>query len=147
MESLFTTIIPLFMKYYPTIREILEVANTNTDIVASIKKQAGPIVKYLEQWGASLWPSAAKELHIVGAAVAAFNPNITKWLQGSCNSIANVTPPLDVDGIYGPLTREGVKLLQAKLGVDTDGIAGRITQAALDSYFAKQVLAAVSKPA
>ncbi|CAM5745672.1 hypothetical protein [Streptomyces afghaniensis 772] [Streptomyces afghaniensis] len=44
------------------------------------------------------------------------------------------TPPLDVDGEFGPLTDAGVRWLQGKVGVETDGLWGPATEAAYASY-------------
>ncbi|MEU1895995.1 peptidoglycan-binding protein [Streptomyces pristinaespiralis] len=44
------------------------------------------------------------------------------------------TPPLDVDGLFGPLTNTGVKWLQTKVGVSADGLWGPLTEAAYVAY-------------
>jgi len=134
----FLQLLPMFLKYYPIVKEVLDTANSNADIVAGIRKFAAPIVKYLEDWGAKQFPDAEPAIRIAGGAIAAYDPNVTRWLQGACNTIAAAQPPVEVDGIYGPKTTEGVKALQAKLGLAVDGLAGRATQAAVDAWFAKQ---------
>ncbi|MEV4679981.1 peptidoglycan recognition protein family protein [Streptomyces kurssanovii] len=44
------------------------------------------------------------------------------------------TPPLDVDGMFGPRTEAGVKWLQTKVGVAADGIWGPMTESAYRAY-------------
>lgn len=135
--------IPLIIQYGPTVKAILDTATNNTDTAAKLEAQVKPVIGLLEQLGAALFPQAAKAIHVVGGAMAAFDPNVTKWVQGACNNIAKVSPPLVVDGVYGPLTRNAVIVLQQKLGLDkADGLAGQITQAAIDAFYAKQALAA-----
>jgi g-D-glutamyl-meso-diaminopimelate peptidase len=41
--------------------------------------------------------------------------------------------PGPVDGVFGPKTEEAVKRFQEREGLDTDGIAGPMTLAALES--------------
>src|SRR5262249_38481933 len=68
-------------------------------------------------------------LQLIGGIVAHFDPNVTKWLQGSLNVV--VGSSLVVDGLYGPRTIDAVKAFQTKAGITVDGLAGLVTQAAL----------------
>ena len=70
-------------------------------------------------------------------AVAAFDPDVTKWLQGSLNVLLDPSPNLVVDGRYGTMTRNAVEQLQTKLGLRVDGWAGEITKAAIAAALAK----------
>ncbi|MFI1421222.1 peptidoglycan-binding protein [Streptomyces sp. NPDC020731] len=56
--------------------------------------------------------------------------------QRAVNSLGH-TPPLDVDGDFGPLTSAGVKWLQAKVGVNPDGLWGPLTEAAYVAYIGR----------
>ena len=62
---------------------------------------------------------------------------MTKWLRGSRNALLDPSPNLLVDGLYGPMTRNAVERLQAKLGLKVDGWAGEITKAAIAAALAK----------
>ena len=62
---------------------------------------------------------------------------MTKWLQGSLNVLLDPSPNLVIDGRYGPMTRNAVEQLQAKLGLKVDGWAGEITKAAVAAALAK----------
>lgn len=135
--------VPTLIKYGSIVKDILDSAKSNSDVMAQITATAKPVLSFLTQMGAALFPQASKEIQAVGGAIAAYDPNTVKWIQGAVNEITKPATPLVVDGIYGPMTRDGVIKLQQSLGlVKIDGLAGRITQAAIDAYFAKQSLAA-----
>jgi len=53
-----------------------------------------------------------------------------KWLQEALNDLG-ADPKLDVDGRYGPATRQAVRNFQAAVGIAVDGIAGPVTEAAI----------------
>ncbi|MEU0990025.1 peptidoglycan-binding protein [Streptomyces sp. NPDC005953] len=53
--------------------------------------------------------------------------------QNAVNGLGH-TPPLEVDGSFGPLTAAGVRWLQTKIGVVADGNWGPATEAAYGSY-------------
>ena len=125
------TIIQLAMQWGPTVKAIIDEANTNDDIVTKLKHIAPDLAGVLETIGAQFFPKAASEIHIAAAAISAFDPSATKWIQGSINSIVVPSPNLVVDGQYGPKTRAAVEQLQAKLGLKVDGVAGMLTQAAI----------------
>ena len=46
-----------------------------------------------------------------------------KWVQTALNVLHIATPPLDVDGEYGPLTTDAVKNFQGANGMVVDGWA------------------------
>jgi hypothetical protein len=103
----------------------------------SLQTTAPQIIPQLTDIGAALFPKVAPELRVVAAASAAFDPNVTKWLQSALNTLVTPSPNLVVDGVYGPKTREAVEAAQKKLGVPVDGWAGEITQGALLTALSK----------
>ena len=127
----FATIAGLIMQYAPTVLRVINMSMTNEDIVDGLKKEAGPIVKFLEEVGSKMFPSAAETLHVVGGAILAFDANTTKWLQGALNNIDNAG--LEVDGLYGPKTKAAIEAFQTKHGLVVDGLAGNITRAAINA--------------
>jgi len=135
MEPL--AILQLAIQYGPLVKQAIDLASSNEDLVTRIKSMAAPLAPLLEKIGSELFPKAAPVLHTVGGAVAAFDPNVTKWLQGALNNIVTPSPNLVVDGIYGPRTRDAVMKAQQQLGLVTDGLAGTITRAALEAALAK----------
>jgi peptidoglycan hydrolase-like protein with peptidoglycan-binding domain len=130
-------IIQLVVSLAGPVKTAIDLARSNEDLITKIKQLSSPLATILESIGAQLFPKAAPELHIVGGVIAAFDPNITKWLQGSLNTMLNLNPPLVVDGIYGPKTRNAVEQIQAKLGLKVDGLAGALTQAAIQTALTK----------
>lgn len=129
-------IIQLAAGLAPTVKSILDSATGNESIVTKIKEVSAPLAGLLETVGGTLFPKAAPALRIAAGAIASFDPDVTKWLQGSLNSLLDPSPNLVVDGLYGPKTRAAVELLQAKYGLRIDGWAGSLTQAAIASALA-----------
>jgi len=140
------TILQLAIQYGPIVKAAIDAAWSNDDLGTKIKEVAGPLVPILEKIGGDLFPKAAPVLHAVGGAMAAFDPNTTKWLQGALNSLLDPSPNLTVDGIYGPRTRDAVLKMQEKLGLRSDGLAGQITQGAIQALLANKDLKAAGKP-
>jgi hypothetical protein len=54
-----------------------------------------------------------------------------KWVQESLN-LLGAEPPLVVDGVYGPRTRQAVLVFQTRERLDIDGVVGAQTVKALD---------------
>lgn len=131
------TILQLAIQYGPTVKTLIDEALSNDDLVAKITALSRPLANLLEGIGATFFPKAAANLHVVGGVIAAFDPNTTKWLQGALNALVNPSPGLVVDGLYGAKTRAAVSALQAQLGLTIDGLAGQITQAAISAALAK----------
>lgn len=53
--------------------------------------------------------------------------------QSAVNGLG-YSPPLDVDGVFGPLTDAGVRWLQTRVGATADGLWGPNTEAAYKAY-------------
>ncbi len=122
----------------PTVKSILDTATGNESIVTKIREISDPLASILETVGETLFPKAAPALRIAAGAMAAFDPDVTKWLQGSLNVLIVPSPNLVVDGLYGPKTRAAVEQVQAAYGLRVDGWAGSITQAAIAAALAKR---------
>lgn len=131
------TVIGLALRYAPTVKDIVDEAISNEDIVTKIKKVSTPLAELLDKAGGQLFPKVAPALRIVAGVVVAFDPSATKWLQGSLNAVLDPSPNLVVDGIYGPKTTRAVEALQAKLGLVVDGVAGELTKAAIQTLLQK----------
>jgi peptidoglycan hydrolase-like protein with peptidoglycan-binding domain len=70
-----------------------------------------------------------------------FDPIRIKWLQTALN-ILGATPPLDVDGEYGPMTKDSVLQFQKAHELVADGWAGDATHAAMQLALSKRPIAA-----
>ena len=72
----------------------------------------------------------------VGDALASsLDVNGTKWVQAALNMIDGAK--LDVDGKYGPATRDAVEKFQRSHGLTVDGWAGVNTNDALRAELLK----------
>lgn len=131
------SILQLAIQYGPTVKSIWDTASSNADAVNKITSLSKPLAVLLEQIGMNLFPKAAPQIHLVGGIIAAFDPNVTKWLQGSLNQLIKPSPGLVVDGQYGPRTAAAVEKIQAQLGLTVDGLAGQVTQAAIQALMVK----------
>lgn len=121
-------LLPTFISAVSTIKAIVDEANSHTEIVDKITSTLPHIAKALEQYGGDFFPDAKPQLRIAAAAMTAFDPNVTKWVQKSLNLLLDPSPNLVVDGSYGPKTKAAVRDLQIKLGLVPDGWAGQLTQ-------------------
>lgn len=132
----YLAIFQLAMKYGPIVKGILDIAISNADVVAKLKEMAAPVAEALEGIGATLFPKAAPEIHAVGGAIAAFDPDTKKWLQGGLNAVMKPSPNLEVDGFIGPKTKAAVEQFQKDHGLVVDGLPGQITQGVLGQVLA-----------
>jgi peptidoglycan hydrolase-like protein with peptidoglycan-binding domain len=122
------TLISTSVQVAGQVKELLDKGSVTQQ---SLETAVPQIVPQLASLGASLFPKVAPELQAVAAASATFDPNVTKWLQGSLNKLLTPSPNLEVDGVYGPKTQEAVEAAQKQLGIPVDGWAGEVTQGAI----------------
>ena len=127
------SIIPLLISAADVIKKIVDISQSNSDIITKVKDTLPDLVGSLEAIGGAMFPKVKKELRIAAAVMTAFDPDVTKWVQGSLNVLMELDPPLVVDGYYGPLTRAAVQKMQRSLGLTVDGWAGQLTQSAIQS--------------
>ncbi len=132
----FMKLLQLALGLAPAVKSIYDAATTNLGVVDEIKKLSGPLATMLEELGAAFFPKANPTIAIVGGVIAAFDPDTTKWLQTSINTLFKawgwLDVPLAVDGLYGPKTRAAVEKVQTKLGLKVDGLLGKVTKPAIE---------------
>jgi len=128
------TLISTSVQVAGQVKELLDKGSVTQQ---SLETAVPQIVPQLASLGASLFPKVAPELQAVAAASATFDPNVTKWLQGSLNKLLTPSPNLEVDGVYGPKTQEAVEAAQKQLGIPVDGWAGEVTQGAIIAALTK----------
>ena len=133
----YLAILQTVVKYGPLIKEVVDEALTNESIVTKVTHLSAPFASVLEKVGAQFFPKVASEFHIAAAVMSAFDPNVTKWVQGSINQFVTPSPNLKVDGVYGPATKTAVEQLQTQLGLTADGWAGQMTQGAISKLLAE----------
>lgn len=131
--------IALAIQWLPEIESIFQSSGTNETIVQRITDLSPTLANLLTGLGSELFPKAAPALAIVGGIVGSFSPNTTMWLQTSLNQLLGsaLSPPLVVDGLYGPKTQAAVMQFQTANGLVVDGLAGTITQGIVDGLLAK----------
>lgn len=81
-------------------------------------------------WFEKIWPLLNADSSSVEPWQAGVADDEVKWLQQALNDLG-ANPRLDVDGRYGPATRQAVQAFQAIAGIVDDGIAGPVTEAAI----------------
>jgi len=128
------TLISTSVQVAGQVKELLDKGSVTQQ---SLETAVPQIVPQLASLGASLFPKVAPELQAVAAASATFDPNVTKWLQGSLNKLLTPSPNLEGDGVYGPKTQEAVEAAQKQLGIPVDGWAGEVTQGAIMAALTK----------
>lgn len=124
-------LISKLIPYVGDIKAIIAAATSNEEIAEKIKQAAPHLVNILEGVGGSLYPGLAPALRVVAGALATYDPDGVKWLQGALNEYLDLQPPLEVDGYIGQKTIAAVREAQQGLGIDPDGFAGKVTYAAL----------------
>ena len=83
-----------------------------------------------EAWLNRAWSALRTDSLPAEAWEASDEDDGVKQLQGALNDLG-ADPRLDVDGRYGPATRQAVRVFQAAAGILADGIAGPVTMAAI----------------
>jgi putative chitinase len=88
-----------------------------------------------QAWFDKAWPLANGGVAPMDPWEASTPDAETQWLQQALNDLG-FRPLLDVDGRYGPATREAVRWFQTETGLTVDGDAGDITRAAIRASLA-----------
>ena len=141
------TIVQEVVAFAPAVKAIIDEAESNDTMLQKLESLSPTLGGIISSLGAELFPQASATLQKVGGVLAAFDPNTTKWLQGSLNTVLSLNPPLAVDGRYGPLTKAAVQQFQTTYKLGVDGIAGEITQAALNAVLSKLPVLVTPAPA
>lgn len=131
-------IITVIAGLLPIVAQIAQLWQASAGFPAIAKVIAStPIAQSLETLGAELFPSAAKLIQPVLAAIHLGVPDATKWVQGGLNAAQTMGfikfgPALVVDGEFGLKTFAAVVVLQARLKVPVTGAVADIEYAALN---------------
>jgi putative chitinase len=83
-----------------------------------------------QRWLNKLWPLLSGDADPEEPWEAALPDGRVRRLQRALNALG-ASPPLDVDGRFGPGTRRAVMKFQTAAGLKADGIAGPVTEAAI----------------
>lgn len=133
MEAL----LPLLFKivqYGPQIRAAIE---AGTSVLQAVNN-AAPEVKPLLEWvGKEVFPTLSGQDAQYAAGGMIFHYERTRQMQKDLNTLGVVQPPLEEDGIYGPLSKAAVtKFQQEHPPLEVDGWAGPETTQAIANAIA-----------
>jgi hypothetical protein len=133
MEAL----LPLLFKivqYGPQIRAAIE---TGTSVLQAVNN-ASPEMRPLLEWvGKQVFPALSGQDAQYAAGGMIFHYERTRQMQADLNTLGVTQPPLDVDGIYGPLTKAAVTAFQQQHSpLEVDGWAGPETTQAIANAIA-----------
>jgi murein L,D-transpeptidase YcbB/YkuD len=136
METLLIRLLPIVFRAINVAPQIQEAIRIGTPIVKAVEENAGDLLPLLKEIGKQKFPGIDERFAPAAAASTMFDPIRIKWLQTALN-VLGASPPLDVDGEYGPMTKEAVLQFQKAHGIVADGWAGDVTHAALQLALSK----------
>lgn len=136
-------LLPTLMAVAPDIKKWIDIG---LPILTELNKDNPKLVPVFENLGKELFPNAKDLITSVAAvADALFDPNGTKWLQKTLNTLMGAS--LTVDGVYGKMTKAAVTQFQTDNQPTTgtiDGWAGPKTKKVMVEKLGEQNKLAVS---
>jgi peptidoglycan hydrolase-like protein with peptidoglycan-binding domain len=135
--ALLVKLLPIVFRAINVAPQIQEAMRIGTPIVKAVEENAGDLLPLLKEIGKQKFPDVDEKFAPAAAASTMFDPIRIKWLQTALN-VLGATPPLDVDGEYGPMTKDSVLQFQKAHELVADGWAGDTTHAALQLALSKK---------
>ncbi len=136
--ELIIKLLPIIFRAINVAPQIQQAIRIGTPIVKAVEENAGnDLLPLLGQIGKQMFPDIDDRLAPAAAASTMFDPIRVKWLQTALN-LLGANPPLDVDGEYGPMTKDAVLQFQKTHELVADGWAGDLTHAALQLALSKK---------
>jgi lysozyme family protein len=135
--ALLVKLLPIVFRAINVAPQIQEAMRIGTPIVKAVEENAGDLLPLLKEIGKEKFPGIDERFAPAAAASTMFDPIRIKWLQTALN-VLGANPPLDVDGEYGPMTKDAVLQFQNAQDVVADGWAGDATHAALQLALSKK---------
>ena len=139
--ALLIKLLPIVFRAINVAPQIQEAMRIGTPIVKAVEENAGDLLPLLKEIGKQKFPDIDEKFAPAAAASTMFDPIRIKWLQTVLN-VLGVTPPLDVDGEYGPMTKDSVLQFQKAHELVADGWAGDATHTAMQLALSKRPIAA-----
>jgi hypothetical protein len=139
--ALLIKLLPIVFRAINVAPQIQEAMRIGTPIVKAVEENAGDLLPLLKEIGKQKFPDIDEKFAPAAAASTMFDPIRIKWLQTALN-ILGATPPLDVDGEYGPMTKDSVLQFQKAHELVADGWAGDATHTAMQLALSKRPIAA-----
>jgi len=135
--ELLIKLLPIVFRAINIAPRIQEALRIGTPAVKAVEQNAGDLLPLFSAIGKSMFPGIDEKFAPAAAATTMFDPIRVKWLQTALN-ILGTNPPLDVDGEYGPMTKDAVLQFQKAHDLVADGWAGDLTHAALQLALSKK---------
>lgn len=135
--ALLVKLLPIVFRAINVAPQIQEAMRIGTPIVKAVEENAGDLLPLLKEIGKEKFPGIDERFAPAAAASTMFDPIRIKWLQTALN-VLGANPPLDVDGEYGPMTKDAVLHFQKAHDVVADGWAGDATHVALQLALSKK---------
>src|SRR6266567_7677396 len=139
--ELLIKLLPIIFRAINIAPQIQEAIRIGTPMVKAVEENAGDLLPLLGEIGKQKFPGIDERLAPAAAASTMFDPIRVKWLQTALN-VLGANPPLDVDGEYGPMTKDAVLQFQKAHDIVADGWAGDLTHAALQLALSKKPIPA-----
>lgn len=134
--ELLIQLLPIIFRAIAVAPQIQQALRIGTPIVKAVEENAGDLLPLLSQIGKQMFPDIDDRFASAAAASTMFDPMRVKWAQTILN-LLGADPPLDVDGEYGPKTKEAVTQFQKATGLAADGWVGDVTSTALQLALSK----------
>jgi murein L,D-transpeptidase YcbB/YkuD len=139
--ALLIKLLPIVFRAINVAPQIQEAMRIGTPIVKAVEEHAGDLLPLLKEIGKQKFPAIDEKFAPAAAASTMFDPIRLKWLQTALN-VLGANPPLDVDGEYGPMTKDSVLQFQKAHELVADGWAGDATHTAMQLALSKRPIAA-----
>ncbi len=139
--ELLIKLLPIIFRAINIAPQIQEAIRIGTPMVKAVEENAGDLLPLLGEIGKQKFPGIDERFAPAAAASTMFDPIRIKWLQTALN-VLGTNPPLDVDGEYGPMTKDAVLQFQKAHDIVADGWAGDVTHAALQLALSKKPIPA-----
>lgn len=130
--DLLITLLPIIFRAINVAPQIQQAIRIGTPIEQAVRDHAGDLLPLLAKIGKQMFPGIDDRFAPAAAASTMFDPVRVKWVQTALNALG-ANPRLDVDGEYGPMTRDAVLKFQQEKALVADGWAGDRTHAALQA--------------
>lgn len=128
--------IPVIFQLIEQITAIRQAVRNGESVLDLLKTKAPGLIEIFSSIAKSLFPTLGTVAAQVQAGALTIDPSLVMTIQTQLNKLGT-SPALVVDGSYGAKTKAAVSAFQAAHGLDADGWAGKLTQAALVAEIAK----------
>jgi hypothetical protein len=135
--ELLVKLLPIIFRAINIAPQIQQSIRIGTPAVKAVEENAGDLLPLFSAIGKAMFPAIDDKFAPAAAATTMFDPIRVKWLQTALN-VLGANPPLDVDGEYGPMTKDAVLQFQKTHDLVADGWAGDLTHNAMQLALSKK---------